>query len=156
MLTTPNKHREARSWCFWSTSESIRNDVPSVMAIIETLIAIPLYWWIVITFETYLPFVVSIIVAPVVLLRSDNSVKLGLHLSKRFLKVDPAVDTSIYLPYSKLSIWILFLLTIFLMTAAICILIASPLTPSFYWIICYLVVTTIAISVLMATSQVYA
>lgn len=47
------------------------------MAIVETLIAVPLYWIIAVKFETYLPLLIAAAVAPLVLLRSDKSVSLG-------------------------------------------------------------------------------
>jgi len=68
---------EAPKWVFWSTRDSINNDIPSITAIIETALAVPIYWWIAIHFETYLPLLISIVVAPLVLLRSDESVALG-------------------------------------------------------------------------------
>jgi hypothetical protein len=64
-------------WVVWSTRTSIENDIPSITAIIETLFAVLIYWWIAIQFETYLPFLVSVAIAPLVLLRSDESVELG-------------------------------------------------------------------------------
>jgi hypothetical protein len=64
-------------WVFWSTRKSIDNEVPSITAILETIIAVPLYWWFAIHFETYLPLLVSVAVAPLVLLRSDESLALG-------------------------------------------------------------------------------
>src|SRR6266851_1638561 len=32
-------------WARWSTRESIEQEIPSITAIAETLIAVPLYWW---------------------------------------------------------------------------------------------------------------
>src|SRR5262249_16889360 len=64
----------------WSTRESIDNDVLSVTAIIETVIAILLYWWIAIKFETYLPLLFNLAIAPLLLLRSDESIRLGVKL----------------------------------------------------------------------------
>jgi hypothetical protein len=68
---------EAPKWVFWSTRDSINNDIPSITAIIETALAVTIYWWIAVRFETYLPLLISIAVAPLVLLRSDESVALG-------------------------------------------------------------------------------
>jgi hypothetical protein len=62
---------------FWSTRDSIDNEIPSVSAIIETIVAVPIYWWVAIYFETYLPLLISVAVAPLVLLRSDQSVARG-------------------------------------------------------------------------------
>jgi hypothetical protein len=66
-----------KSWCWWSTHETIQNEVLSVTAILETIIAVPLYWLIAINFETYLLLLASALIAPIVLLRSDQSVALG-------------------------------------------------------------------------------
>lgn len=76
---------ELPKWVFWSTRESIDNDIPSVTAIVETIIAVPLYWWIAIYFESYVLLLVSALVAPLVLLRSDRSVLLGV---KWFIKFE--------------------------------------------------------------------
>ena len=62
---------------FWSTRDSISNETPSVTAIIETVVAVLVYWWVAIRLETYLPLLISAAVAPLVLLRSDQSVRLG-------------------------------------------------------------------------------
>jgi len=67
----------ARSWVFWSTRNSINGEIPSVTAIIETILAVSFYWWVAINFETYLLLLMSVAVAPLVLLRSDESVALG-------------------------------------------------------------------------------
>jgi hypothetical protein len=64
-------------WIWWSTRESIEQEIPSVTAIAETLLAVPFYWWLAIHFETYGFLIFSACVAPLVLLRSDKSVALG-------------------------------------------------------------------------------
>jgi hypothetical protein len=51
--------------------------VPSVTAILETIIAVPLYWWIALQTGWVLPLLISVAVAPFVLLRSEQSVALG-------------------------------------------------------------------------------
>jgi ABC-type molybdate transport system permease subunit len=70
--------KSAWSWCFWSTTESIQKDAPSVTAIIETLIAIPLYWWIALQVGMLSSLLLAVAVAPLVLLRSEESVALGI------------------------------------------------------------------------------
>lgn len=75
---------EKPSWCVWSTPETVQNDVPSVTAILETVIAVPLYWWIALQVGTVLPLLISTVVAPLVLLRSDQSVALGLRWFQGF------------------------------------------------------------------------
>jgi hypothetical protein len=64
-------------WVSWSTRESIEQHCPSITAIVETLVAVPLYWWLAIHFETYGFLIFSAFVAPLVLLRSNESVLLG-------------------------------------------------------------------------------
>jgi hypothetical protein len=76
-LATSPMTPESPKWVFWSTRETIDNDVPSVTAILETVIAVAAYWWIAIHFGTYLLLVVSVVVAPLVLLRTKESVLLG-------------------------------------------------------------------------------
>src|SRR5262249_37668689 len=56
-------------------------------AILETVIAVPLYWWIALHTGVVLPLLVSVAVAPMVLLRSDQSVELGLKWFRRVEKV---------------------------------------------------------------------
>lgn len=68
---------EPRKWVVWSTRDSINNNIPSVAAVIETLVAVAIYWWFSVHFETYSLLLISVAVAPLVLLRSDKSVELG-------------------------------------------------------------------------------
>src|SRR5262245_50955677 len=82
-------------WKFWSTPESIESETPSVMAIVETVIAVCLYWYYAMHFDSYLPLMISIAVAPLVLLRSDESVALGVKWFRAFetsLDDPPPVD----------------------------------------------------------------
>jgi hypothetical protein len=69
---------EEQWWRFWSTRDSIEHDIPSVSAVIETLLAVPAFWWLAGTSGFYLPLMISMAVAPLVLLRSEESVELGL------------------------------------------------------------------------------
>jgi len=81
---------EGPRWMWWSTRDSFNNDVPSVTAIIETMLAVVLYWWIAITFETYWPLIIGAATAPFVLLRSDESVKFGqAHLRSLAWRIAP-------------------------------------------------------------------
>jgi hypothetical protein len=65
------------AWKFWSPPESIASETPSVMAIAETVLAIGAYWYYAIHFNNYLPLIIGAAIAPLVLLRSDKSVALG-------------------------------------------------------------------------------
>jgi hypothetical protein len=71
-------------WVWFSTHETIENEVPSVTAILETVIAVPLYWWIALKVGIFWPLLISAAVAPLVLLRSERSVKLGTVLVRQF------------------------------------------------------------------------
>ena len=65
------------AWLWWSTAESVKAGVPSVFAIIETMLAVMVYWMIAWRYGTYWPLLLSAIIAPLVLLRSEESVALG-------------------------------------------------------------------------------
>jgi hypothetical protein len=79
------------TWCIWSTAESVQNDVPSVTAILETIIAVPLYWRIALRVGMLLPLLISVAIAPLVLLRSEQSVLLG---TRWFLKFESDLNNS--------------------------------------------------------------
>jgi hypothetical protein len=96
---------DQKSWCFWSTHESIANEVPSATAILETIIAVPICWWIALNFGVLWPLLVSAAVAPMVLLRSDQSVATGLNW---FL----GIEHSIAIPAALAKVRILRNLTI--------------------------------------------
>jgi hypothetical protein len=71
-------------WVWWSTHETIQNEVPSITAILETIIAVSIYWWIALHGGMILPLLISAALAPMVLLRSEKSVALGLEWFMRF------------------------------------------------------------------------
>jgi hypothetical protein len=90
--------KPAKNWCWWSTTESIQREVPCVTAIIETLIAVPLYWWIALQVGTLPSLLIGVAVAPLVLLRSEESVALGI---RWFLAYEKAIVRDI--TYNDLS-----------------------------------------------------
>jgi hypothetical protein len=51
--------------------------VPSVTALVETVIAVPLSWWIALRTDWVLPLLIGVAVAPFALLRSEQSAALG-------------------------------------------------------------------------------
>jgi hypothetical protein len=61
----------------WSSSESVKAGKATWLAIIETILAVGFYWWAAWYWETHWHLLASIIVAPMLLLRSDQSTKLG-------------------------------------------------------------------------------
>jgi hypothetical protein len=80
-------------WVWWSTHETIQNEVTSVTAILETIIAVPLYWWIALHTGIVLPLLVSAAVAPLVLLRSDESIGLGLRWLQKMDSLYPSLNS---------------------------------------------------------------
>jgi hypothetical protein len=62
---------------FRSSPDSVKNNEPTWMAIIETVLAIAAYWGIAIYWETHLHLLISICVAPLLLLRSPQSTEAG-------------------------------------------------------------------------------
>jgi hypothetical protein len=73
-----------RRWEWWSTHESVAAEVPSVWAIVETILAVAAYWCAAIWLETYAFLLAGVVIAPMVLLRSDASVKDGLRWFQDF------------------------------------------------------------------------
>jgi hypothetical protein len=66
-----------KRFVWWSTDKSVADSVPSVLAALETVVAVGAYWAIAIYFETTTHLWVSIYVAPLLLLRSDQSIAVG-------------------------------------------------------------------------------
>ncbi|MFN3077153.1 MAG: hypothetical protein ABT940_09790 [Alphaproteobacteria bacterium] len=62
---------------FHSTHESVEKGEPTVLAILETIFAVIGYWTVAWYFDTHIHLLVSICVAPFLLLRSPESVKEG-------------------------------------------------------------------------------
>ncbi|MDB6003386.1 MAG: hypothetical protein JWR15_373 [Prosthecobacter sp.] len=67
----------ARSWVWHATVESRAAGLVSVLACGETLLAVALYWWIAIRWDTHWHLLTSVFIAPLLLLRSPESMKLG-------------------------------------------------------------------------------
>ena len=66
-----------KSWVWHSTLATRAADQVSVLAVVETLLAIVLYWWIAIRFDTHLHLISSVFIAPLLLLRSPESIDAG-------------------------------------------------------------------------------
>lgn len=67
----------ARSWVWHATVASRAAGKVSVLACVETLLAVVLYWWIAIHWDTHWHLLSSVFIAPLLLLRSPESIKLG-------------------------------------------------------------------------------
>ncbi len=66
-----------KGWVWHSTLASRAADQISVLAVVETVLAIVLYWWIALRFETHWHLVSSVFIAPLLLLRSPESIDAG-------------------------------------------------------------------------------
>ena len=129
------------TWCFWSTGESIRNDVLSVTAIIETILVVPLYRWIAAQFGVIGPLSISAVIAPFVLLRSEESTVLGLRwflrLEKNLLGEDPDYEEMLSVRFVY-WMFIIFLVLLTAVTFILCWITAGyyfPFVPIFLRVI---------------------
>jgi len=77
-LNSPTDANDPPKLVFWSSRESINKQVPSVTAVIETIVATSVYLYAAIYSELYWTLIASAIAAPLVLLRSEESVSLGI------------------------------------------------------------------------------
>jgi hypothetical protein len=115
------------NWVWFSTPQSIDNEVPSVTAILETIIAIPLYWYIATSVGIFWPLALSaVVVAPLVLLRSKHSTVRGL---RWFDRIYMAHSNDYFSdPYTaiKYSVWFLIVLSAISALISLYILIISP------------------------------
>ena len=101
---------EKPAWVWFSTHKTIENEIPSLTAIIETAIAVPLYWWVAFKLDVFWPTAVSVLVASIVLLRSDGAVALGL---KWMAQLEDTGNQSMPVPfYFRLSTFIAIMIAI--------------------------------------------
>ena len=66
-----------RRFVWWSDDESRKNQTVSILAIVETVLAVALYWWIAIAWDCHFLLLSSLFAAPLLLLRSEKSVEKG-------------------------------------------------------------------------------
>ncbi len=79
-----DKVRQNNKWVLYSSKNSIRHRQPSMLAAIELIFSVGLYWWIAITWQTHLHLMITIVAAPLVLMRSEKSVEYAQELWDRF------------------------------------------------------------------------
>ena len=79
-MSENGEHRDSErantgsKWVWWSTEESVERGAISVLACVEVAAGIWLYWWFIPRwFETNLHLLISVLVAPLLLLRSPTS-----------------------------------------------------------------------------------
>ena len=75
--TNSTAAEKRRNWVWHSTLETRAAGRVSVLACVETLFAVALYWWIALRYHTHWHLVSSVFIAPLLLLRSPESMKLG-------------------------------------------------------------------------------
>lgn len=66
-----------------STPESIKANQPSVLAIVETLAAMTVSIWIAVTWNTYLHIAIGALIAPLLLMRTDESCIQGVEIARK-------------------------------------------------------------------------
>ena len=74
----------AQNFVWYTAQEGRDGDKISVVACMEVILSVAAYWWIAWYYDTYAHLLVSICLAPLVLLRSDESVELGLRWYERY------------------------------------------------------------------------
>ncbi len=89
-MTDSGEHRESGradtgpKWVWGSTEESVERGAISVLACAEVAVGIWLYWWLIPWWlETNLHLLISVLVAPLLLLRSPESVDAALAAFER-------------------------------------------------------------------------
>ncbi len=72
-----------RSWVWVASTETVRKGKLSVLACVETVAMVAIYWAIAWIWDTHLHLLVGVLVMPLMLFRSDESVALGLEWAER-------------------------------------------------------------------------
>jgi hypothetical protein len=92
-LTADSEHEgQVKLWLWRSRPGTTDHGIFSVLSVVEVLFAISCYWAVAIYAHTQLHLLVGVLAAPLLLLRSDQSIKLGIDWFRRF---DPANDADI-------------------------------------------------------------
>jgi hypothetical protein len=104
MVASQSREEKHDAFVWVSTLESVKADTFSVLAALEIIIAILLYWSAAIFFQTQAHLWVSIVVAPLLLLRSKASVALGIQWFEKF--VDYGFSQSPKDALSSARLWI--------------------------------------------------
>lgn len=92
-----------RRWVWRATLASRAAGQWSVLACVETLLAVALYWWIAIRYGTHWHLVSSVFIAPLLLLRSPESIAAGV---RWFLKDWFGLEGYDGWPKRKKTLWI--------------------------------------------------
>lgn len=73
-----------RAWVWWCNEESIAEGKISALAILETFAAVGLWWWLAMRFNWSIFSFVALFAAPLLLLRSELSVRVGVIMLRRY------------------------------------------------------------------------
>lgn len=74
----------AENFVWTATQDSVKHGKISMLACAETVFSVAAYLWIAWYFETATHILISLLAAPLVLLRSNRSVALGKHMAKQY------------------------------------------------------------------------
>lgn len=103
---TASSPQPERQWVWRATLESRAAGKVSVLACVETVFAVALYWWIAIRWDTHWHLVTSVFVAPLLLLRSPESIAAGV---RSFLRDWFGFESYKTWPKAKQRAWTAFL-----------------------------------------------
>jgi hypothetical protein len=95
-----------RHLVWWSSRESIEAGKTSLLAVAEVIFSVAAYWWIAWYFDTYAHLLISFLVAPLVLLRSDESVALGVEMFNRYSNAEDTAAAHPMSPARGASYWL--------------------------------------------------
>jgi hypothetical protein len=73
-----------RTWVWWCNEESIAAGKFSVLAIVETVAAVGVWWWLAMHFNWSIFSFIALFAAPVLLLRSEESIADGVKILSRY------------------------------------------------------------------------
>ena len=85
-IDEPSTGPRQRGWVWYSTPKSATARTVSVLALVETLAAVGIYIWIAVSWGT-LHLLIAACVTPFLLLRTEESIKLGLKFSTKYLLI---------------------------------------------------------------------
>lgn len=83
MNTDSSPNRPLRAWVWYCNEASIAAGKISVLAVVEVFSAVGLHWWLMLHFDWPILSLITLIAAPILLLRSPESVKHGVDMLRR-------------------------------------------------------------------------
>ncbi len=78
-MSAPTETPQRQRFVWWSSQQSYADNIPSVLGIVEVGLAVYLYWWLIPQwFDRHWHLVLSVVIAPMLLLRSKQSIEAAL------------------------------------------------------------------------------